>query len=295
MKTIGEFAKEHNVTIRALHHYEKLGLITPYKVDEFTGYRYYKIEQGETLNIIVVLKNLGFSLSGIKRLLGNIEDKDLILQSLESKRTQAMIQKDASQRNYRLLTSILQQFKTNENTAFKEIVKMSIQTNENPKDMLNMFRHLVDVTFYDYKECGKDLFAMSIDIDCFGKINTDYGYTVGDEVISRISSAILKAQDVHNKQNIQHYTLVEHTGGDEFKVIIKDSKARTEELAKAIVGDVKALDFSDTADDLHASVTIGISSINDAPSTFKFLHYADTALLDAKQKNKGSYLFYTNE
>ena len=292
MKSIGEFAKENNVTIRALHHYEKLGLIIPYKVDEFSGYRYCKDEQGETLNIIVTLKSLGFSLSGIKKLLNNEENRELIIQSLESKRIQAMIQKDTAQNNYRLLTGILKLYENNQTIAFKEIVKMSINEKSKANNTNNMFRHLVDVTFYEYKEKNQSLYAMSIDIDNFGRVNKDFGFDVGDEVISQISNAIVKAQSVHNELSIQHYTIVEHTGGDEFKLIIKDNKERTAKLAQSIIDDVKALDFSYVADNLSASVTIGIAGIEDANSTFKFLHFADTALLDAKVNNKGSYMFY---
>lgn len=40
---IGEFSKLCGVTVKTLHHYEKLGLITPSKVDPWTGYRYYHV------------------------------------------------------------------------------------------------------------------------------------------------------------------------------------------------------------------------------------------------------------
>ena len=40
---IGDFSQLMHVTIRTLRHYEQIGLLKPYEVDEWTGYRYYKV------------------------------------------------------------------------------------------------------------------------------------------------------------------------------------------------------------------------------------------------------------
>lgn len=292
MKSIGEFAKMNNVTVRALHHYEKLGLITPHKVDKSSGYRYYLEEQSKTLDMILLLKNIGFSLGGIKMMLENQEDTNLVIKSLESKRIQAMIQIDTFQKNYTLLSSILSKLKTGENNNFKEIIKMSIIDTKNVGDWENMFRRLVDVTFGEYKDKSDDLYAMSLDIDNFGKLNTDYGFDIGNEVIEQIYNISLKSANVFNVNNLQHYTIIERTGGDEFKLLIKDNKQKAAALADMITEEVKKLDLSYLADDLNVSLTIGLACITDAENPFKLLHYADTALLDAKNKNKGSYSFY---
>ena len=42
---IGEFSQLMQVTVKTLRHYEQKGLLLPYEVDEWTGYRYYSIEQ----------------------------------------------------------------------------------------------------------------------------------------------------------------------------------------------------------------------------------------------------------
>ena len=42
---IGEFSRMMQVTVKTLRHYEKKGLLLPYEVDEWTGYRYYTICQ----------------------------------------------------------------------------------------------------------------------------------------------------------------------------------------------------------------------------------------------------------
>jgi len=65
---IGEFSQLMQVTVKTLRHYETLGLLLPDEVDEWTGYRYYRIEQMQRLNDIRRLKDLGFSLDEIKEM-----------------------------------------------------------------------------------------------------------------------------------------------------------------------------------------------------------------------------------
>ena len=65
---IGEFSRMMQVTIKTLRHYEKKGLLLPYEVDEWTGYRYYTICQMQKLNAIRQLQRLGFTLEEIKEL-----------------------------------------------------------------------------------------------------------------------------------------------------------------------------------------------------------------------------------
>lgn len=57
---IGEFSQMMQVTVKALRHYEQKGLLFPYEVDEWSGYRYYSVEQMQRLNTIRQLQSLGF-------------------------------------------------------------------------------------------------------------------------------------------------------------------------------------------------------------------------------------------
>jgi DNA-binding transcriptional MerR regulator len=69
MFRIGEFSRISRVTIDTLRHYDALGLLKPVKVDPFTGYRYYSAQQLMSLNRILALKEVGFSLEEIARIL----------------------------------------------------------------------------------------------------------------------------------------------------------------------------------------------------------------------------------
>jgi DNA-binding transcriptional MerR regulator len=65
---IQEFAELTGVTVRALHHYDRLGLLKPLRRVR-TDYRVYRDSDFARLEQIVVLKFLGLPLKDIRRLL----------------------------------------------------------------------------------------------------------------------------------------------------------------------------------------------------------------------------------
>jgi len=69
MLIIGDFSRIAQVSIKTLRYYNTLGLLSPAHIDRFSGYRYYELSQLVTLNRILALKDLDFSLDQIKELL----------------------------------------------------------------------------------------------------------------------------------------------------------------------------------------------------------------------------------
>lgn len=67
--TIGEFSQFCQVTIKTLRYYDKMGLLVPNEVDEWSRYRYYDVSQMQQLNAILRLKDWGFTLDEIGNLL----------------------------------------------------------------------------------------------------------------------------------------------------------------------------------------------------------------------------------
>ena len=66
---IGEIAAFFNVSVKAMRVYEKMGILKPVKTDGKTGYRYYTADQVKQLDALLELRELGFSLNEIKKLL----------------------------------------------------------------------------------------------------------------------------------------------------------------------------------------------------------------------------------
>src|SRR5215471_17890337 len=69
MFAIGEFARHGRVSVRMLRHYDAIGLLEPVSVDPASGYRFYEAAQLSTLNRIIALKNLGFTLQQVAQIL----------------------------------------------------------------------------------------------------------------------------------------------------------------------------------------------------------------------------------
>lgn len=66
---IGTLAKMYDISKRTLRLYHDMGLLTPYYVDEKTGYRYYSSKQLPRLEMILQMKGAGLSLKQIKQML----------------------------------------------------------------------------------------------------------------------------------------------------------------------------------------------------------------------------------
>jgi DNA-binding transcriptional MerR regulator len=69
MLNIGEFARLGQVSPRMLRHYDEVGLLRPERVDSATGYRSYSAHQLARLHRLLALRDLGFTLDQIGRIL----------------------------------------------------------------------------------------------------------------------------------------------------------------------------------------------------------------------------------
>ena len=76
MLSIGEFSKICQVSTKTLRYYAEIGLILPDEINLENGYRYYSIDQLETMLFINRLKSYNFSLEEIKEILETEEAQD---------------------------------------------------------------------------------------------------------------------------------------------------------------------------------------------------------------------------
>ncbi|MBF1710066.1 MAG: MerR family transcriptional regulator, partial [Streptococcus sp.] len=72
MYLIKQVSEISGVSVRTLHHYDEIGLLSPKKQEN--GYRYYSDEELSQLQTILYYKYLGFSLKEIKSLMKQNED-----------------------------------------------------------------------------------------------------------------------------------------------------------------------------------------------------------------------------
>lgn len=105
--TIGDLVKELKINKETIRYYEKIGLLSEPKKNT-NGYRMYSKKDIEMIKFILIIKNLGFSLSEISLLIhdeilcGNIQDikrivegkiNDLSIKINELEETKKLLQK----------------------------------------------------------------------------------------------------------------------------------------------------------------------------------------------------------
>ena len=83
---IGDISRLFNLSSEMIRYYEKMGIIKPVKVDPKTKYRYYSADQVQQLDAVLELKQLGFSLAEIKRLLDGGMENEKFMEALVHKK-----------------------------------------------------------------------------------------------------------------------------------------------------------------------------------------------------------------
>jgi len=77
---IKDFAEFTGVSVRTLHYYDEIGLLTPANVDRHTGYRYYDETSLLRMQEILFYRELDFSLKSIREILSSPDyDKEKAL------------------------------------------------------------------------------------------------------------------------------------------------------------------------------------------------------------------------
>lgn len=80
--SISETAKIVNLTPETLRHYDRINLVKPGKVDKWTGYRYYSMQDIVVLNTIRALRCMDLTLAEIKEIL-SYDDFNKIVSTLK--------------------------------------------------------------------------------------------------------------------------------------------------------------------------------------------------------------------
>lgn len=112
MISIGQFSKICSVSVKTLRYYDKVGLLKPARVDEWTGYRYYHENQLKDMLTINRLKRYGFSLIEIKMFLSSGNKRALFLRLKEQAE---IIRKEIGHREMLLkeLNGVIRNFERN--------------------------------------------------------------------------------------------------------------------------------------------------------------------------------------
>lgn len=83
---IGRFATATRLSIKALRHYDDIGLLSPARVDPSSGYRYYRLGQANRAEAVRILRGLDMPLDDVAELLDRLDQPDQVHKLLDDHR-----------------------------------------------------------------------------------------------------------------------------------------------------------------------------------------------------------------
>ena len=303
MLKIGDFARKNNVTVRALHHYEEIGLLEPAKTDKFSGYRYYDELQSKDLKIIGILKELGFSLSEIIQLLRVSVEKNQLILRLNEKYTQARIDLNRTQLRSLGIEKLMKNVEampSGKKVNLKEMSDMNI-SNMTGNNSQEGFMEKWDVILKKAKEENRNITIMVMDIDRFKSVNDNYGRRVGDAVLDAIFRETINnfTKNPHkDKKGIfwGNTSTLERRGGDECTIRVEIEPEDGIVLANKICKAIREIDFSYVGVKESITVSIGVANLDSNPTNDEeFSHLAESAMYLAKHNGSNRIEVYTGD
>ncbi len=124
-----------------------------------------------------------------------------------------------------------------------------------------------------------------IDIDQFKNVNDEFGRQTGDHVLEQLSEIL--------KGSVRSVDVVARYGGDEFIVLLPETKkVHALKTADRVLDHFKNYDFfKDKLSVRELSISIGIAGFpEDAGGTYELIKKADNALRKAKQEGGGKVI-----
>jgi len=180
-----------------------------------------------------------------------------------------------------------------ENTIMKKLYvdSASIDSVTNVYTREYFLEHLNNILRLKEDKRNNITFLM-IGIDRFKAVIDEFDYDIGDVVLKELAKVI--------HTNIASNDIVARVIGDEFLVaLLNSTEKKTLKVVRSIIrifGHTSVTVNNKTGQTLTKSICMGISSYpDDSDDINEVIKYADKALYIAKEKQRGSYEFYTKE
>lgn len=128
-----------------------------------------------------------------------------------------------------------------------------------------------------------------LDIDHFKNVNDEHSHIVGDQVIKRVASILQKLVQEYSSQ-----AKLARWGGEEFTILISNNKTKAYDFCELLRATIKNHDFSDIAQALNITVSIGLTDNSKVIEYDKMINHADQALYFAKHHGRNQVKTYQN-
>ena len=298
---IGEFSELSGISKRMLRHYDKLELFVPARQSEENGYRYYDEAQMAELKKIQFLRDLGFTLAGIKALMENPLDLSAFTELLKDKELELTKDADEIKSNLMRLKRTIMYLENQPPCAFPSIDQLMdyegsmIMTTEvqrktvelvDLKQLMNRDVFMERIEEILGKDQGDHYHFITMDIDHFMHVNDIDGFEVGDAVILNVFSIIIHEM----KKTLEDQSdelLIARFGGDECSVFIKNAEdAKVKACADTILSAVREFDFKAIGCTKDITVSGGLAYGPKPVHVAELMDNSTKALIEAKRNGR---------
>ena len=147
MYRIGEFSKLSKTTIKTIRYYEKEGLLTPHFID-VNNYRYYTSKELIAISKIINLRQLGFSIDEIRKVISGAD----LFDSLKRKKQEIELELDSYSHRLTRINYLLEEKNMKYEVREKEIHDHIIFYKEG---VIEDYSHLSEFILKAGEECLK--------------------------------------------------------------------------------------------------------------------------------------------
>ena len=150
-----------------------------------------------------------------------------------------------------------------------------------------LFEDRIRQTLAEAQERGDALAVLFLDLDEFKGVNDDLGHAAGDELLVAVGDRL--------RSCVRHRDTVARLGGDEFGILLEDSDAENAvDVCERIFGALRK-PFMLHGKELLVTVSIGVATNTDHPTTESILRNADVAMYRAKGNGRARYEHFDPE
>ncbi len=134
---------------------------------------------------------------------------------------------------------------------------------------------------------GQPLGLLICDIDSFKRVNDILGHAVGDIALQHITAMM--------EETLRKVDIIGRIGGEEFAVLLPNTDfTETIQTAERLRMHIEAHPFNTGSEQVHLTVSIGVTAYSESSLLDKMLKDADDALYEAKSKGKNRTEYQLN-